>query len=37
MTQTHQPGEPANDLVEAAGYPPGQGVGKRGYEPRLTN
>lgn len=25
------------DLVEAAGYPPGRGVGKRSYEPRLTN
>ncbi|MCW2784056.1 MAG: nitrate reductase [Marmoricola sp.] len=25
------------DLVEAAGYPPGRGVGKREYHPRLTN
>ncbi|MEP9381546.1 NCS1 family nucleobase:cation symporter-1 [Nocardioides sp. KR10-350] len=25
------------DLVEAAGYPPGRGVGKRTYDPRLTN
>ena len=26
-----------NDLVEAAGYPPGQGAVKPGYDPRLTN
>jgi len=25
------------DVVEAAGYPPGQGVSKRSYDPRLTN
>ena len=25
------------DLVEAAGYPPGRGVAKRDYDPRLTN
>jgi len=25
------------DLVEAAGYPPGQGAVKRAYDPRLTN
>ncbi|MFT4084374.1 MAG: NCS1 family nucleobase:cation symporter-1 [Nocardioides sp.] len=28
---------PDADLVEAAGYPPGRGVGKRAYDPRLTN
>ncbi|WP_129667438.1 NCS1 family nucleobase:cation symporter-1 [Phytoactinopolyspora endophytica] len=25
------------DVVEAAGHPPGRGVGKRTYDPRLTN
>ncbi len=29
--------EPADDLVEAAGYPPGQGWMKKGYDPRLAN
>ncbi|MCL8025738.1 NCS1 family nucleobase:cation symporter-1 [Nocardioides bruguierae] len=28
----HQP-----DVVEAAGYPPGRGVAKRAYDPRLSN
>ena len=30
-----QPTDP--DVVEAAGYPPGRGEGKRSYDPRLTN
>lgn len=29
--------EPEGDLVEAAGYPPGQGWVKKGYDPRLAN
>ncbi len=32
MTHTDEP-----DIVEAAGYPPGRGVGKREYHPRLSN
>ncbi|MFT4187415.1 MAG: NCS1 family nucleobase:cation symporter-1 [Aeromicrobium sp.] len=28
---------PLNDIVEAAGYPPGAGVPQRDYDPRLTN
>jgi len=36
MTDIHQP-EPTGDVVEAAGYPPGQGWVKKGYDPRLAN
>jgi len=32
MTHSDEP-----DIVEAAGYPPGRGVGKRTYDPRLSN
>jgi len=35
MTQL-EPREEA-DIVEAAGYPPGRGVAKRAYDPRLSN
>ena len=35
MTTTD--GDLPNDLVEAAGYPPGAGVARRDYDPRLTN
>ncbi|GAA4116765.1 NCS1 family nucleobase:cation symporter-1 [Nocardioides fonticola] len=39
MTQqsAHSTPPPEADLVEAAGYPPGRGVPKRAYDPRLTN
>jgi NCS1 family nucleobase:cation symporter-1 len=43
MTTTHSsmqapPGASApNDFVEAAGFPPGSGIIKEGYDPRLTN
>ncbi|MEH3055449.1 MAG: NCS1 family nucleobase:cation symporter-1 [Patulibacter minatonensis] len=36
MTSSTTP-EPYDDLVEAAGYPPGQGWVKKGYDPRLAN
>jgi NCS1 family nucleobase:cation symporter-1 len=36
MTEV-KPSELPGDLVEAAGYPPGQGWMKPGYDPRLTN
>jgi len=38
MTDTDRqtPAAPG-DLVEAAGFPPGQGVVRREYDPRLTN
>ena len=37
MTTPTKPAEPYDDLVEAAGYPPGQGWVKKGYHPRLAN
>ncbi|MBZ5740066.1 NCS1 family nucleobase:cation symporter-1 [Nocardioides mangrovi] len=37
MTDTTSSHRPEPDLVEAAGYPPGRGVAKRDYHPRLTN
>ncbi len=36
MSHHQPPAEPA-DVVEAAGYPPGRGVAKRAYDPRLSN
>ncbi|MFT4298380.1 MAG: NCS1 family nucleobase:cation symporter-1 [Aeromicrobium sp.] len=35
MADSHK--ELPNDIVEAAGYPPGAGAAKRDYDPRLTN
>jgi len=37
MTDIGTQPAPPGDIVEAAGYPPGQGVAKRAYDPRLTN
>jgi NCS1 family nucleobase:cation symporter-1 len=37
MTDLHVERPHGGDLVEAAGFPPGQGAVKRVYDPRLTN
>ncbi|MDA0171341.1 NCS1 family nucleobase:cation symporter-1 [Solirubrobacter taibaiensis] len=37
MSLTEKETAPYDDLVEAAGYPPGQGWVKKGYHPRLAN
>jgi NCS1 family nucleobase:cation symporter-1 len=37
MTDFVSKSSPPGDVVEAAGYPPGQGIPKRSYDPRLTN
>jgi NCS1 family nucleobase:cation symporter-1 len=37
MTDMKSENDAAGDVVEASGYPPGQGWVKKGYDPRLAN